>query len=394
MRSVRSSWCAADGGVVAADVDDGERLRRAEVRVEGEADDDEELAHLVLAGEPHALVGLRVGRPHDADGIGRVVDQELVEPAERGVLLGGGVGRGVDVDVDVPVRVAVPVPVIVNVIVIGAHRVRGAGSSLSRSKGRTPVRAAGRRSLKKRVSSWVRTARAQYARDRGRGPAHRPAGRGLLRSGRTTTTCWHACAPRIRCTSAPRDSGPSPATRTSGTSAATRSTSARGGARWSTTPSAPAGTAMSARSILHMDPPEHAAFRGLVNRRFTPRALAGLAESIRKSAVGAARRRRARGGDRLRGRAGSTVPAHRDRRAARDRRGGPGGLPPLVRRGDRVTRPAARRDGGGARRALGVHRRAHPHQARAAGGGPGVAAGATARSAGARSAGRSCSCSS
>ena len=37
-------------------------------------------------------------------------------------------------------------------------------------------------------------------------------------------------------------------------------------------------------SILHMDPPEHAAFRGLVNRRFTPRALSGLAESIRKTA--------------------------------------------------------------------------------------------------------------
>ena len=46
------------------------------------------------------------------------------------------------------------------------------------------------------------------------------------------------------------------------------------------------GTAMSAPSILHMDPPEHAAFRGLVNRRFTPRALAGLDESIRKCAAG------------------------------------------------------------------------------------------------------------
>ena len=33
-----------------------------------------------------------------------------------------------------------------------------------------------------------------------------------------------------------------------------------------------------------MDPPEHAAFRGLVNRRFTPRALSGLAESVRKTA--------------------------------------------------------------------------------------------------------------
>jgi cytochrome P450 len=39
------------------------------------------------------------------------------------------------------------------------------------------------------------------------------------------------------------------------------------------------------RSILHMDPPEHAAFRGLVNRRFTPRAVAGLAESMRQSAA-------------------------------------------------------------------------------------------------------------
>jgi cytochrome P450 len=44
------------------------------------------------------------------------------------------------------------------------------------------------------------------------------------------------------------------------------------------------GASMPSRSILHMDPPEHAAFRGLVNRRFTPRALSGLAESIRKSA--------------------------------------------------------------------------------------------------------------
>ncbi len=42
---------------------------------------------------------------------------------------------------------------------------------------------------------------------------------------------------------------------------------------------------VSSRSILHMDPPEHATFRGLVNRRFTPRALAGLVEFVRKSAT-------------------------------------------------------------------------------------------------------------
>jgi cytochrome P450 len=43
-------------------------------------------------------------------------------------------------------------------------------------------------------------------------------------------------------------------------------------------------TPMLSRSILHMDPPEHAVFRKLVNRQFTPRALSGIEESIRKSA--------------------------------------------------------------------------------------------------------------
>ncbi|HEY3842350.1 MAG TPA: cytochrome P450 [Acidimicrobiales bacterium] len=38
-------------------------------------------------------------------------------------------------------------------------------------------------------------------------------------------------------------------------------------------------------SILHMDPPEHSAFRSLLNRRFTPRALAPLANSVRQSAI-------------------------------------------------------------------------------------------------------------
>lgn len=44
------------------------------------------------------------------------------------------------------------------------------------------------------------------------------------------------------------------------------------------------GAPVLARSILHMDPPEHAVFRKLVNRQFTSRALSGLEESIRKSA--------------------------------------------------------------------------------------------------------------
>ncbi|HVT42350.1 MAG TPA: cytochrome P450 [Acidimicrobiales bacterium] len=45
------------------------------------------------------------------------------------------------------------------------------------------------------------------------------------------------------------------------------------------------GNPMGAPSILHMDPPEHADFRRLVNRRFTPRALAALAPSIRATAA-------------------------------------------------------------------------------------------------------------
>jgi cytochrome P450 len=48
-----------------------------------------------------------------------------------------------------------------------------------------------------------------------------------------------------------------------------------------------AGGPMSTPSILHMDPPEHSAFRGLLNRRFTPRALASLEPSIRRAAVDA-----------------------------------------------------------------------------------------------------------
>ena len=44
------------------------------------------------------------------------------------------------------------------------------------------------------------------------------------------------------------------------------------------------GARLPTPSILHMDPPEHAAFRSLLNRRFTPRALSGLADGIRTGA--------------------------------------------------------------------------------------------------------------
>ena len=84
--------------------------------------------------------------------------------------------------------------------------------------------------------------------------------------------------------------------------------SSRGVARQRPHPSQP-GRPTPDRSILHMDPPEHAAFRRLVNRRFTPRALSGLAESIHKSASSLLDGVEARQRDRLRGRAGRPVPA-------------------------------------------------------------------------------------
>ena len=43
----------------------------------------------------------------------------------------------------------------------------------------------------------------------------------------------------------------------------------------------PDGTGQNAFSILHLDPPLHATYRGLVNRQFTPRAVARLEERIR-----------------------------------------------------------------------------------------------------------------
>jgi cytochrome P450 len=48
----------------------------------------------------------------------------------------------------------------------------------------------------------------------------------------------------------------------------------------------PAGTGRNTWSILHLDPPLHAAYRSLVNRQFTPRAVAALAGRIREVVTG------------------------------------------------------------------------------------------------------------
>ncbi|HUC05493.1 MAG TPA: cytochrome P450, partial [Acidimicrobiales bacterium] len=50
-------------------------------------------------------------------------------------------------------------------------------------------------------------------------------------------------------------------------------------------PARSASSPMRSPSLIHMDPPEHSEFRGLLNRRFTPRALADLVPSIRRCAV-------------------------------------------------------------------------------------------------------------
>ena len=48
----------------------------------------------------------------------------------------------------------------------------------------------------------------------------------------------------------------------------------------------PAGTGRNTWSILHLDPPLHSAYRTLVNRQFTPRAVARLEDRIREVVVG------------------------------------------------------------------------------------------------------------
>ena len=75
-----------DRGVPAPHVDDGEGLGRTQVGVDAHARHHQQVAGGVLAGEPHPLVGLDVGGPHDPHRMGVVVDQELVQARHRVVL--------------------------------------------------------------------------------------------------------------------------------------------------------------------------------------------------------------------------------------------------------------------------------------------------------------------
>src|SRR5215471_6725953 len=45
-------------------------------------------------------------------------------------------------------------------------------------------------------------------------------------------------------------------------------------------PGAPPGDVVFLRQLLNMNPPEHGAYRGVVNRRFTPRAVQKLAAQV------------------------------------------------------------------------------------------------------------------
>ncbi len=124
-----------------------------------------------------------------------------------------------------------------------------------------------------------------------------------------------------------------------------------------------AAAPMSAPSILHMDPPEHADFRRLVNRRFSPRALSGLAESIRASASGlldaVETTEEIDFVSELAAPFPLTVIAELLGIEEADREN----FRHWSDAADRVARPAARRDRQRTRGALGLHRRAHPEEA-------------------------------
>ena len=77
---------------------------------------------------------------------------------------------------------------------------------------------------------------------------------------------------------------------------------------------------LGAFSILHLDPPIHAAYRSVVNRLFTPRSVAPLEARIRDVVRAGARRRAHRRARRPGRRAGRAHPPGRDRRAAGGRR--------------------------------------------------------------------------
>ena len=330
-------------GVAPAHVDDGVRLRRAEVGVEREADHHEQVADLVLAGEPDALVRLRVRRPHDAHRIGRVVDEELVEAGEGRMLAGGRVRGGA-----------------------GCRAAPDSGGVLTRrrstcARGRPAARSRGLAAAVAtgggRLSYWVRTALTVRS-DRVRGPAgpHRPTGCHLLRPGRLLRRAGAAArrGPRARVRTRllgdhPLRGHPEPQPRPGplllGTGCAGQRPAAneRGADGGPLDP--PHGSARARRLPRPGQPAVHA-----------PGAV-GPGRVDPQERLDAARRGRRPRGDRLRRRAGGPLPPGRDRRAPRHRRVGPGGLPRLVRRGDRVTRSASRRDHGRPRRALGFHRR-------------------------------------
>ncbi len=159
------------GRVPAAHVDDREGLRGAEVRVEGEADHHQEVADLVLTGEPDSLVGLGVGRPHHADRIGRVVDEELIEPAERRVLGCGRVGGGAG-----PLSV-----VLVWVGQVGSGRSVGSGMREHST-----------------LAPWRPTSRSKQPNEH---EVAIPSTHATRPSSceRTTTTSWRGCGQRTRC---------------------------------------------------------------------------------------------------------------------------------------------------------------------------------------------------
>ncbi len=187
-------------------------------------------------------------------------------------------------------------------------------------------------------TSWVRTAVHSTL---GSCPVTSPSIRGRPRSspGTTTTRFWRGCAPRIRSTSCGpgfwvvtryediRDLSRDPRRFCSGRGALVNDPIR-------TSADADAGAARSCTWTRPSTRPSAGWSTGA--SRHGPGRVGGVHPQERRAAP---RRRRGARRDRLRRRAGGPVPPHGHRRAAGDRRGGPAGLPPLVRCRHRVPRP-------------------------------------------------------
>jgi hypothetical protein len=78
----------ADDSVLLTPSDDGEGVLGAEVRVQAEAEHQEQVARAVVGVEVVAVVEVPIAGPDVADGLGHLVDRVVVAGGEHGSPLG------------------------------------------------------------------------------------------------------------------------------------------------------------------------------------------------------------------------------------------------------------------------------------------------------------------